>query len=65
MVKKKKRIKKDPGILVRVWKQENGMESVKKFYIDRGAKTVDLDLWLTVETKTDIQCNYPAKIVEK
>lgn len=58
-MKKKPRKPKDLGILLRVWKQENGIESVDKFYIDRNAKTVDVDLWLTSTTKTEVQCNYP------
>lgn len=57
--------KKDPGILVRVWKQEGSLESVNKFYIDRSAKTVDIDLWVSSTTQTQVQCNYPAKIVDK
>ncbi len=61
---RKRKPKIDPGILIRIWKQEAGIESVKKFYIARDAKTVDIDLWLTTTTTTEVQFNYPAKIVE-
>jgi hypothetical protein len=63
MNKKKRSTKtKDVPIKLRVWLNENGVKKQDEFLIDRSAKTVDIDLWVSskMEYSTEVQCNYPA-----
>lgn len=52
----------DNKIRLRVWLNENGVKKQDEFLIERDAKTVDIDLWVTssMQYSTEVQCNYPA-----